>query len=124
MFYISLLTGGLALFSGVIGLIIGLDKLAYYHFITVFLYAFCAYFSIKGIIFYPRILFFILLNAGITVTASFIGRPGSVEYMFLYSLAMPFSMFSFRTEKIYVYFFSSLSGILWILLAITDFNLI
>lgn len=124
MFYISLLTGSLALFSSIIALILNLDSLAYYQFATVFLYAFCAYFSKKGTIFYPRILFFILLNVGITVTASFIGRPGSVEYMFLYSLAMPFSMFSFRTEKVYVYFFSSISGALWILLAITDFNLI
>ena len=124
MFSISLLTGGLALFSGIIGLILGLDSLAYYHFATVFLYIYSAYLSKKGNIFVSRILFFTLLNIGITATASFIGRPGSVEYMFLYSLAMPFSMFSFRTEKIYVYFFSSLSGILWIILAITDFNLI
>lgn len=56
--------------------------------------------------------------------ASFIGRAGRVEYMFLYSLAMAFSMFSFRKEKIYVYLFSGLSGILWIILAITDFKLI
>ena len=124
MFSISLLIGGLALFSAIIAFILDLHTLAYYQFATVFLYIYSAYLSKKGNLFISRILFFILLNAGITATASFVGRAGSVEYMFLYSLALPFSMFSFRTEKIYVYFFSSLSGVLWIILAITDFKLI
>ena len=124
MFSVSLLTGGLALFAGVISYILDLKSLAYYHFVTVFIYILCAYFSNKGFLFYTRIVFFILLNAGITATASFVGRPGSVEYMYLYALAMPFSMFSFRTEKIFVYFFSSLSGLLWIILAFTNFKLI
>lgn len=124
MFSISLLIGGLALFSGIISYILDIDNLAYYHFATVFLYIYCAYLSKKESLLISRILFFTLLNIGITATASFVGKSGSVEYMFLYSLAMPFSMFSFRKEKIYVYFFSSLSGVLWIILAITDFKLI
>jgi signal transduction histidine kinase len=124
MYTISLLASGLALFFAIIGYILDLSNLAYYHLATVFLYIYCAYLSKKGNIYYARILFFILLNLGITATASFIGRAGSLEYLFLYSLALPFSVFSFKTEKIYVYFFSNLSGVLWITLAITDFKLI
>ena len=124
MYTISLLASGLALFFAIIGYILDLNNLAYYHLFTVFFYIYCAYLSKKGNIYYARILFFILLNLGITATASFIGRAGSLEYLFLYSLALPFSVFSFKTEKKYVYFFSSLSGILWITLAITDFKLI
>ena len=41
----------------------------------------------------------------------------------MYSLALPFIMFSFKTEKRYVYLFSCLSGLLWIILNITDFDL-
>lgn len=123
-FYVSLLTGGLALFSGIIAYFLDLYSLAYYQIFTVLIYLYCAFLSKKGNLFLSRILFFILLNIGITATASFIGRAGSVEYMFLYAIAMPFSMFSFRTEKIYVYFFSCLSGFLWILLAATNFKLI
>ena len=124
MFTISLLASGLALFYAIIGYILGLNNLAYYHLATVFFYIYCAYLSKEGNIYYARIIFFILLNIGITATASFIGRAGSLEYLFLYSLALPFSVFSFKTEKKYVYFFSNLSGILWITLAITDFKLI
>lgn len=124
MYIISLLAGGLALFNAVMAHFLELNNLAYYHITTIFIYIYCAHLSKKGDTFYSRILFFILLNLGITATASYIGRAGSVEYMFLYSLALPFSVFSFKTEKLYVYFFSNLSGVLWIILAITDFKLI
>jgi signal transduction histidine kinase/CheY-like chemotaxis protein len=123
MYTISLLTAGLAFTCFIIGLILNLTYLAYYHLITVFIYLYCAYISKKGNIYLSRIIFFIFLNLGIALTASFIGRAGSVEYMFLYALALPFSVFSFRKEKMYVYFFSNLSGLLWIILAITNFKL-
>ena len=84
MYTISLLASGLALFFAIIGYILDLSNLAYYHLATVFLYIYCAYLSKKGNIYYARILFFILLNLGITATASFIGRAGSLEYLFLY----------------------------------------
>lgn len=123
MYTICLLTSGLAFLCFVIGLILKLYWLSFYHFITIFIYIYCAYISKKGNIYVSRIVFFILLNLGIALTASYIGRAGSVEYMFVYSLALPFSVFSFKREKIYVYFFSSLSGLIWIILAITDFKL-
>ena len=123
MYTISLLTAGLAFTCFVIGLLLKLYWLSFYHLTTVFIYIYCAYISKKGNIYISRILFFILLNLGIVLTASFIGRAGSVEYMFVYSLALPFSTFSFKREKLYVYLFCSLSGLLWIILAITDFKL-
>ena len=123
MYVISLLTGIMAFFLSVIAFYLGLTNLGYYHLATILLYIYCAYLSKKGELYYSRIFFFIFLNLGIAATASFIGRAGSVEYLFLFSLALPFSVFSFKTEKIYVYFFSNLSGVLWIALAITDFKL-
>jgi len=123
MYTISLLVSGLALSSAVMAYILNLGNLAFYHLATVFLYVYCAYLSKKGNIYYSRIIFFILLNLGIATTASFYGKAASVEYMFLYSLALPFSVFSFKTEKKYVYFFSHLSGISWVILTVTDFKL-
>ena len=123
MYIICLSTAGLAFLCFVVGLFLELYWLAFYHLITVFIYFYCAYISKKGNIYISRIGFFILLNLGITLTASYIGRAGSVEYMFVYSLALPFSVFSFKREKLYVYFFSNLSGLLWIILAFTDFKL-
>jgi signal transduction histidine kinase len=123
MYAISLLMAALALFSGTVAFILGLTNLGYYHLATVIIYIYCTYLSNAGGTYYSRIIIFILLNLGITITASFIGKAGSVEFMFLFSLALPFSVFSFKTEKIYVYFFSLLSGFLWIILALTDFKL-
>jgi signal transduction histidine kinase/CheY-like chemotaxis protein len=123
MYVISLLTGVMAFFSYLIAINLGLTSLAYYHLATFILYIYFAYLSKKGELYYSRIFFFIFLNIGITATASFIGRAGSVEYLFLFSLALPFLVFSFKSEKKYVYFFSTLSGALWIALAITDFKL-
>ena len=123
IFTISLLTAVLALFTGTVCYFIDLENLAYYHYATILVYCFCAFLIKLGKPLSARIIFLILLNLGITLTASYTGRPGSVEYLYLYSLALPFSMFSFRKEKIYVYFFSCLSGALWITLAITNFKL-
>lgn len=123
MYAISLLMAALALFSSTVAFILGLTNLGYFHLATVIIYIYCAYLSNVRITYYARIILFIFLNLGITVTASFIGRAGSVEFMFLFSLALPFSVFSFKTEKIYVYFFSLLSGFLWIILSLTDFKL-
>jgi signal transduction histidine kinase/CheY-like chemotaxis protein len=124
LFYvISLLTGVMAFFSYLIAFYLGLTSLAYYHLVTFILYIYFAYLSKKGELYYSRFFFFIFLNIGIAATASFIGRAGSVEYLFLFSLALPFLVFSFKSEKKYVYFFSILSGVLWIALAITDFKL-
>lgn len=123
MYTICVLTAGLAFVCFVTSVSLKLYGLSLYHFTTIFIYAYCAYISKKGNIYLSRILFFILLNLGIAFTASFIGKVGSVEYMFVYSLALPFSVFSFKREKLYVYLFSSLSGVLWIMLAITDFKL-
>jgi signal transduction histidine kinase len=123
-YIINLVTAGFALLFGIICLLLDLNDLAYYHFFTIELYFFGAYLSKNGSTLYSRILFFSLLNLGIILTSSYIGKEGSVEYIFLYSLALPFSMFSFRKEKVYVYFFSFLSGISWILLTSTNFKLI
>jgi signal transduction histidine kinase/CheY-like chemotaxis protein len=100
-----------------------LEKLAYYHLTAGFLYILCAYFAKKVDITAARILFFIVLNLAVTVTASYIGRAGHIEYVYMYSLALPFTMFSFNNEKKFVYLFSCLSGLLWIILNLTDFNL-
>jgi signal transduction histidine kinase len=123
MFTFSLLIGNLALLFAIIAFILNLTDLGYYYLAAFILYVYCAYLSKNGSTYLSRIIFFTLLNLSIAITSSFIGKAGSVEYMFIYSIALPFSLFSFKKEKIYVYFFSNLSGLLWILLAITDFKL-
>lgn len=124
IYRISLTTSGLGFVACIVSFyLFGGVFLSYFHLTSIFLYGFCAYLTKKNDLYYSRIILFILLNFGITLTASFVGRPGGVEYMYIYSLALPFSVFSFRREKVFVYSFSWLSGILWIILAVTDFKL-
>lgn len=125
------ITYRLSLFSALFGFTgfilsnyLELETLAYYHLFSVFVYISCAILAVKNKIKISRILFFIFLNLSITITSSYIGRAGNVEYLYMYSLALPFIMFSFKTEKKYVYIFSCLSGLLWIILNSTDFNLL
>ncbi|MHB0755030.1 response regulator [Polaribacter sp. M15] len=125
------ITSRLSLFSAAFGFVgfgfgkyLELETLAYFHLFSGFVYIISAILALYGKIKAARIIFFILLNLGITITASYIGRAGNVEYLFLYSLALPFTMFSFKKEKKYVYIFSCLSGLLWIILNATDFNLL
>ena len=97
--------------------------LVYVHSISALLYFLGAYVAKKGLVKYTRILFFILLNFSITITASYVGQVGSVEYLFIYAIGLPFILFSFKDEKYNVVVFSCLAGFLWILTSATDFKL-
>ncbi|NVK51640.1 MAG: response regulator [Flavobacteriaceae bacterium] len=79
--------------------------------------------SIKGSLTVARILYMIALNLSVSLTASFIGKGGSVEFVLMFAIGLPFLFFSFRREKYYVGFFAIMPCILWILLHITDFKL-
>lgn len=70
IYILSVFTGVTALFLFIGSLYLGLDTLAYYHLVTACLYFFGLFLAKKGKIRYTRILFFILLNSGITVRAS------------------------------------------------------
>ena len=62
-------------------------------------------------------------NFSVTLTASFIGKAGSVEFILMFAMALPFVLFSFRRERLFIAIFSGLSMTFWFLLYITDFNL-
>lgn len=120
---ISLLASVFGFISCFFAIYLELETLAYCHLTFGFLYLLCAYIAKKVDMTAARIMFFILLNLAITITASFIGRAGHIEYVYMFSLALPFTMFSFKSEKKFVYLFSCLSGLLWIILNVTNFDL-
>ena len=105
------------------GLYLDLKYLAYYHLISVFAYLVAAFLAKKQLLLIARIMFLLFINLGIAITSSFIGKPGSVEYLFMNAIALPFTLFSFNKEKHFVYFFAILSSVLWITLNATNFNL-
>ncbi|UAM97096.1 response regulator [Polaribacter litorisediminis] len=91
--------------------------------ITVILFVLSAIIAKKGNLAIARILYLLALSFSVSLTASFIGRPGSVEFVLLFAIGLPFLLFSFRREPFSVGFFAILPCIFWILLQLTDFKL-
>ena len=79
--------------------------------------------SKKGNLTLARFIYMINFNISVAITASFIGKAGSVEFILMFALALPFVTFSFRRERQIIVLFSGLSMLLWFLLYYTDFNL-
>lgn len=70
-----------------------------------------------------RIIYLLTSNIGIAIIASFVGRGGSVEFIYMFNIGVPFILFSYRRERTLLMIFTILPLLLWILLFITDFNL-
>ncbi|TLP80210.1 response regulator [Maribacter sp. ACAM166] len=79
--------------------------------------------SKKGNLTLARIIYIIAFNLSVAITSSFVGKAGSVEFILMFAMALPFVFFSFRREKNYIVIFPVLSIALWFLLYFTDFNL-
>ena len=103
----------------------GLDmhELSLYILATVPMFIGAAIISKVGNLTLARFIYLIAFNVSVAITASFIGRAGSVEFILMFAMSLPFVFFSFRREKIYVAIFPLLSMALWFSLYYTDFNL-
>jgi signal transduction histidine kinase len=88
--------------------------------ITVILFILSAIIAKKGNLTIARVLYFSALSFSVSLTASFIGRPGSVEFVLLFAIGLPFLLFYFRREPFSVGLFAILPCIFWILLQLTD----
>ncbi|GBF20728.1 MULTISPECIES: hypothetical protein [Arenibacter] len=102
---------------------LGLMELSTYIGATVPFFIISALVSKKGNLTLARFIYMIAFNISVAITASFIGKAGSVEFILMFALALPFVTFSFRRERQIIALFSGLSMLLWFLLYYTDFNL-
>lgn len=123
VYTLSIVTAFFALLYFFIGLKINFTILSYCHVVAALIFIFCAIIVKKGQLKISRIVYFVTLNLSVAITASHIGKAGSVEFMLLFALALPFFIFSFRREKSYIISFSSFALLLWIALYKTNFNL-
>ncbi|SDS12232.1 His Kinase A (phospho-acceptor) domain-containing protein [Polaribacter sp. KT25b] len=101
-----------------------INDLIYFHILNTFLFTITAFVAKKGNLNISRLLYLIILNAGIVTTASYFGQDAGIEFMLMFSMCLPFMVFSFRHEKISIASYSLISILLWTALYITDFNLI
>ncbi len=90
---------------------------------TTLIFLFCLFLTVKRILLFSRITYMLTLIFSVGITASYLGKAGSVEYVLMFALGLPFLLFSFRREKVFIIMFSLLSIFMWIGLFFTDFTL-
>ena len=123
VFTLSLVTTLITIIWFFIARIMEIQELSYYIGATVPLFVLSAIISKKGSLTLARFIYMIALNFSVTLTASFVGKAGSVEFILMFAMALPFVLFSFRREKLFITIFSGLSMLFWFLLYFTDFKL-
>ena len=100
-----------------------LFELSRYIGVTVPFFVLSAVISRRGNLTVARFIYLIAFNLSVAITSSFIGKAGSVEFILMFAMGLPFLFFSFRRERMYIVIFPLLSMVLWFLLYVTDFNL-
>ncbi|MEZ4969918.1 MAG: response regulator [Flavobacteriaceae bacterium] len=100
-----------------------MNELSYYIGAAAPFFILSAIISKNGNLTLARFIYLIIFNLSVALTASFVGKAGSAEFILMFSMGLPFVWFSFRREKLLIVFFSGLSLIFWSLLYFTDFNL-
>ncbi len=123
VFILSLLTTGISGLWFFLAKSLSLHELSLYIGATVPFFIGAAIISKLGNLTLARFIYLVTFNISVAITASFIGKAGSVEFILMFAMSLPFVFFSFRREKSYIVIFPLLSMVLWFLLYLTDFNL-
>ena len=123
VFKLSLLTIIISVIWFFLARNLNLYELSEYIGATVPFFALSAIISKKGNLTLARFIYLIAFNLSVAITSSFIGKAGSVEFILLFAMGLPFVFFSFRREKLYIMIFPLLSMLLWLLIYVTDYNL-
>ena len=123
VFILSLFTTGISALWFFLASSLNMHELSLYIGATIPFFICSAIISKVGSLTLARFVYLVAFNCSVAITSSFIGKAGSVEFILLFAMALPFVFFSFRREKPYVAIFPVLSIALWLLLYVTDFNL-
>ncbi|MHB0755029.1 response regulator [Polaribacter sp. M15] len=124
VFTICLVNIGFAILCTVISDMFNFIWLRNYNAINIIPYAIAAVLAKNNRLDLARIVYLTTSSIGIAIISSFVGKNGSVEFVYMFNIGLPFILFSFRRERIFVTLFMLLPLVLWVLLFITDYNLI
>jgi signal transduction histidine kinase len=124
VFTIALVNIGFAVLCTVISDMFDFIWLRNYNAINILAYIASAYLAKKAMLNSARIIYLLTSAIGIAVIASFVGKNGSVEFVYMFNVGLPFILFSFRRERIMIVVFMLIPLILWVLLFTSDYNLI
>lgn len=123
VFILSLLTTVISVLWFFLAESLNLHELSLYIGATVPFFICSAIISKAGNLTLARCIYLLTFNVSVAITSSYIGKAGSVEFILMFAMALPFVFFSFIREKKYIVIFPVLSIVLWLLLYGTDFNL-
>ncbi|WP_246474446.1 response regulator [Arenibacter arenosicollis] len=123
VFTLSLLTTVISLIWFFVTRSLDMQELSVYLMAAVPFFILSAIISKMGNLTLARCIYLIIFNLGVALTASFVGKAGSAEFILLFSVGLPFVWFSFRRERFLIGFFSGMSLIFWFLLYFTNFDL-
>ncbi len=123
VFKLSLLTMTISVLWFFLARSLGLYELSEYIGASVPFFLLSTIISKRGNLTLARFIYLLAFNLSVAITSSFIGKAGSVEFILMFAMGLPFVFFSFRREKVYIMIFPVLSMVLWFLLYFTDFNL-
>jgi signal transduction histidine kinase/CheY-like chemotaxis protein len=124
VFTIAMINIGFAVLCTVLSDMFDFIWLRNYNALNIIAYILAAYLAKKGILHSARIIYLITSAIGIAIISSFVGKNGSVEFVYMFNIGLPFIFFSYRRERKMVILFTLIPLILWTLLFITDYNLI
>ena len=120
VFTIAIVNIGFAILCTVISHQFDFIWLRNYNAINILAYVLAAFLAKKRKLNYARMLYLLTSSIGIAVISSFVGKNGSVEFVYLFNIGLPFIMFSFRRERFLIILFTLLPLFFWISLYITD----
>jgi signal transduction histidine kinase/ActR/RegA family two-component response regulator len=123
VFVLSILTSFISFAWAALANYLQIGNLDIYITTAAILFLIAAMISKTGNLTIARVLYLITFIISISMTSSFVGKPGSVEFILMFALGLPFLIFSFRNERILLYIFSAIPCFFWFALYITDFNL-
>ena len=90
--------------------------------ITFSLFLITTFLPKKGFPKIARVLFLLLFNISIAYVSSYLGKEASVEFFLIFAVGLPFSLYSYRKEKLQIFIFCLAPFFLWVILFLTDFN--
>ncbi|WP_243739414.1 response regulator [Flavicella sediminum] len=123
VYTLSILTAIISAIWAALAYFLEIHKLGIFIAVIAVVFLVTAIISKKGHITLARFLYMIAFIVSVSLTSSFIGKAGSVEFILMFALGLPFLMFSYRTEKAMIFSFSAITAFFWFLLYLTDFNL-
>lgn len=123
VFALAIVSIGFAVLCAIIAQKFDLISLRNYNILSILPYFLVAYFAKKEKLHIARPLYLITINLGLTIISSYVGKSGGVEFVFMFTIGLPYFIFSFTRERLLVVIFAIFPILLWFLLFLTDFNL-